>query len=134
MYAPKVAKDRSTPEAAAESFGVGTIRRHIFLCAGPDCVDERKGDEAWDHLKGRLKKLGLSGQEGTVYRTRCRCLRICTDGPVALVYPEGTWYRNATPKNLDRIIDDHLVGGRPVEELCFARGPLFPEGTEPSKL
>jgi len=125
-----VSKERTTPEEAAASFGVGHIERHIFLCAGPDCVDEEKGEEAWDYLKSRLKKLGLSGAEGTIYRTRCRCLRICTGGPVALVYPDGIWYRNATPKNLDRIIDEHLVGGRPVEELCFARGPLFPAGTE----
>jgi (2Fe-2S) ferredoxin len=126
-----VAKERTTPEAAAAVHGVPTIQRHILLCAGPDCVSEDKGEAAWDHLKRRLKDLGLSGADGSVYRTRCKCLRICTDGPIAVVYPEGAWYRNASPRNLDRIIDEHLVGGRVVGDLCFARGPLYPDASEP---
>jgi (2Fe-2S) ferredoxin len=129
-----VSKDRTTPEEAAASFGVGQIQRHILLCAGPDCVSEDKGDSAWDYLKRRLKELGLSGARGTTYRTRCRCLRICTAGPIAVVYPEGAWYRDAGPKNLERIIQQHLIGGRVVEEICFARGPLFPAPPEASKL
>ena len=129
-----MSKDRTTPAAAAAAYGVGTIQRHILLCAGPDCVSDEKGEAAWDHLKRRLKDLGLSGADGSVYRTRCKCLRICTEGPIAVVYPEGAWYQRALPKNLDRIIDEHLVGGRIVEDLCFARGPLFPDDPEPGKL
>ena len=86
-------KDRTTPQAAAAAFGVGRIARHLFVCTGPDCVSHRRGNRTWTYIKDRLKALGLSGPGGNTYRTRCRCLRICTAGPVAVVYPEGTWYR-----------------------------------------
>ena len=127
-------KDRSSPEAAARSFGVGRIRRHLFVCAGPDCCDADRGDETWSHVKKCTKQLDITGPEGPVYRTRVKCLRICTGGPIAVVYPEGAWYRNVTPENAERIIQEHLIGGRVVEELCFARNPLFADDEEPGKL
>ncbi len=117
-------KKHSTPEDAAAAFGVGKIARHLFLCMGPDCADLEEGEATWDYLKKRLKELNLTGPDGPCYRTKCQCLRICTDGPICVVYPEGAWYRDVTPDNVERIIQQHLINGRIVEELCFARNPL----------
>jgi (2Fe-2S) ferredoxin len=129
-----VSKEHKTPQEAAAAFGVGQITRHMFVCGGPDCTTPEAGDATWDYVKRRMKDLNIAGPNGPAYRTKVKCLRICNHGPIAVVYPEGAWYRDVTPENAERIIQEHVIGGRIVEELCFARNPLFMRDADADKL
>lgn len=132
-------------ESIANALSVPSVQRHIFLCAdqsNPRCATRDHTNELWRHLKTRLKDLGIATAppkwqgdmdyepeaiapgEGAVLRTKADCLRICEQGAIAVVYPEGTWYARLDIDRLDRVIDEHLMGGKPVEDLVFAVGEL----------
>ncbi|MGF1486313.1 MAG: ferredoxin [Prochloraceae cyanobacterium] len=118
-----------------EKLGIPQIERHLFLCSDqtkPKCCDKEIGLEAWNYLKKRLKELNLDRptelNPNCIFRTKANCLRVCSEGPILLVYPDGTWYKNVTVEAIEKIIQEHLLGNKIVEEYAFYRHPL-PETT-----
>jgi (2Fe-2S) ferredoxin len=122
---------RESLDQCVTSLGIDRIQRHVFLCADqtkPLCCSQEAGLEAWNYLKNRLRELDLDKptreRPTCIFRTKANCLRVCSQGPIFLVYPDGIWYRATTPDVIERIIQDHLIGNQVVEEYAFLRHPL----------
>ncbi len=110
----------------ASQLKIGHYSRHVFLCTGESCCSKEQGDLAWKALKDQLKErdLSLSTGPNACYRTKAGCLRVCTGGPILVVYPEGNWYSGMTAEKIPEFIERQIVHDEPIEEWIFAKNPM----------
>jgi (2Fe-2S) ferredoxin len=117
--------------ACVKALGLAQIQRHVFICADqtlPKCCSKAESLESWDYLKQRLKELNLdqptAERPNCIFRTKANCLRVCQQGPILVVYPDGIWYHSATPEVIEQIIQQHLLENRIVKDYVFLVHPL----------
>ncbi len=103
--------------------------RHVLVCTGGFCSDDRRGRALYSRLALLLQREGLLFGPRRVKRSEAPCLGVCAGGPIVAVYPEGVWYGHVTPELLERIVVEHLKGGRVLDEAVFHR--LVPQVDEP---
>ena len=115
---------REPPAGAAVKPSIGSYRRHLLVCTGPRCSADGASQQLFDSLGDKLKAAGLTSGALRVKRSRVSCFAACKGGPIVCVQPDGTWYYDVTPANMDRIIDQHLCRGQPVEDLVFHQAGL----------
>lgn len=119
-----MSNDLKALQKAVEKLHIGEFVRHVFVCLGDDCCKSKVGEETWDTLKKEIKDRDLKDGPNAVFRTKVGCLRVCANGPILVVYPEGTWYHSMTADRIPHFVQKHLIEGQPVEEWIFARNPL----------